>query len=83
MYKNFPRTQDFDQEQLFNLGIKSFLFPIDIISFNLRESKNDHISLSWHLTKQEKNKIAKAFYSVNNQTSLERLKALIAHKKTI
>ena len=83
MYKNFPRTQDFDQEQLFNLGIKSFLFPIDIISFNLRESKNDHISLSWHLTKQEKNKIAQAFYSVNNQTSLERLKALIAHKKTI
>lgn len=83
MYKNFPRTQDFDQEQLLNLGIKSFLFPIDIISFNLRESKNDHISLSWHLTKQEKIKIAKAFYSVNNQTSLERLKALIAHKKTI
>lgn len=83
MYKNFPRTQDFDQEQLLNLGIKNFLFPIDIISFNLRESKNDHISLSWHLTKQEKNKIAKAFYSVNNQTSLERLKALIAHKKTI
>lgn len=83
MYKNFPRTQDFDQEQLLNLGIKSFLFPIDIISFNLRESKNDHISLSWHLTKQEKIKIAQAFYSVNNQTSLERLKALIAHKKTI
>ncbi len=83
MYKNFPRTQDFDQEQLLNLGIKNFLFPIDIISFNLRESKNDHISLSWHLTKQEKIKIAKAFYSVNNQTSLERLKALIAHKKTI
>ncbi len=83
MYKNFPRTQDFDQEQLLNLGIKNFLFPIDIISFNLRESKNDHISLSWHLTKQEKIKIAQAFYSVNNQTSLERLKALIAHKKTI
>ena len=64
-------------------GIKSFSFPIDIISFNLRESRNDHISLSWHLTKQEKNKIAQAFYSVNNQTSFERLKALIAHKKTI
>ena len=83
MYNNFPRTQDFDQEQLLKLGITSFLFPIDIISFNLRESKNDHISLSWHLTKQEKIKIAQAFYSVNNQTSFERLKALIAHKKTI
>lgn len=83
MYNNFPRTQDFDQEQLLKLGTTSFSFPLDIISFNLRENRNDRISLSWHLTKQEKIKIAKAFYSVNNQSSFERLKALIAHKKTI
>ena len=83
MYNNFPRTQDFDQEQLLKLGSSSFSFPLDIISFNLRESRNDRISLSWHLTKQEKNKIAQSFYSVNNQTSFERLKALIYHKKAI
>jgi len=81
MYNNFPRTQDFDHEQLLKLGIKGFSFPIDIISFNLRESRNEHISLSWHLTKQEKNKIANAFYSKNNQQSFEHLKALILHKK--
>ena len=81
MYNNFPRTQDFDQEQLLKLGITSFSFPIDIISFNLRESRNDHISLSWHLTKQEKIKIANAFYSKNNQLAFERMKALILHKK--
>ncbi len=83
MYNNFPRTQDFDQEQLLKLATTSFSFPIDVVSFNLRESRNDRISLSWHLTKQEKIKIAKAFYSINNQSSFDRLKVLITNKKPI
>src|SRR5690606_25586486 len=30
MYKNFPRTQDFDQEQLFAIGSQQFTFPVDL-----------------------------------------------------
>lgn len=77
MYNNFPRTQDFDQEQLMDVALHHFPFPVDVISFNLREKTNDRISLSWHLTRQEKRKIAEAFYSKDNQKSFQRLKELL------
>lgn len=77
MYQNFTRTQDFDQEQLLKVCINSFNFPIDLVTFNLRENKKDRISLSWHLTKNEKQKIERAFKSSNNQLSLQKIKALL------
>lgn len=77
MYSNFPRTQDFDQEQLMKIGCKQFGFPVDLISFNLRENSKDKISLSWHLTKEEKKKIEFAFNSRRNQYSLKLLKSLL------
>lgn len=78
MYNNFPRTQDFDQEQLLKVATSGFKFPVDIITFNLRENRKDRISLSWHLTKQEKMKIANAFNSLNNQAAFNRLRKLLA-----
>jgi len=77
MYKNFPRVQDFNQEELLKIGFQFNDFPIDIVSFNLRENTGDRISLSWHLTKQEKIKIENAFLSKGNQQALERLKTLL------
>jgi len=77
MYNNFPRTQDFDQEQLMKIGLTNFPFKVNIITFNLREKKDDRISLSWHLTKQEKVKIEQAFLSMSNQFALKRLKELL------
>ena len=74
---NFTRTQDFDQEQLMKLCSKSFNFPVDIVTFNLREKSKDRISLSWHLTTKEKQKIENAFKSKENQLSLAKLKELI------
>jgi hypothetical protein len=74
---NFPRTQDFDQEQLMKLCTKSFKFPVDVVSFNLREKTNDRISLSWRLTKREKRKIEEAFYSKDNQEAFMKLKKLL------
>lgn len=77
MITNFTRTQDFDQEQLMKLCSKSFNFPVDVVTFNLREKSKDRISLSWHLTTKEKQKIQKAFQSKENQLSLIKLKKLI------
>lgn len=77
MYKNFPRVQDFNQEELISLGAQSLEFPIDLISFNLREKKEDRISLSWHLTKQEKERIKNAFKSKKNQNALAQLKRIL------
>ena len=77
IYKNFPRTQDFDQDELFKFGTEQFLFPVDLVTFNLRESKDDRISLSWHLTSQEKLKVEKAFGSKLNKNALAQLKRLL------
>jgi hypothetical protein len=81
MYRNFPKTQDFDQEQLMQIALHQFPFPIDVITFNLREKTDDRISLSWHLTRQEKKKIAEAFYSESNQKSFKRLKDVLTSSK--
>ena len=77
MYKNYPKVQDFNQEELFKIGLQSYNFPVDVISFNLREKNSDRISLSWHLTKQEKIKIKEAFSSNLNKTALEKLREII------
>lgn len=77
MYKNFTRTQDFDQDELMKLAAFSFSFPIDLIEFNLRESSKDRISLSWHLTSQEKKKISAAVSSKSNQMAFEQLRNLL------
>jgi len=79
MIVNFTRTQDFDQEQLMKLCAKSFKFPVDLVTFNLRERTDDHISLSWRLTKREKQKIDKAFSSKENKQALEKLNSLLFH----
>lgn len=70
VYSNFPRTQDFDQEELIKLTYANSRFPIRVLSLNLRENANDRISLSWHLTTKEKLKIKKALHSYENQITI-------------
>lgn len=80
MLNNFTRTQDFDLDELMKIGFESFAFPVDIVSFNLREAKMDRISLSWHLTSHEKLKIANALRSPGNQASMRELELLFGIK---
>lgn len=77
MYGNFPRVQDFNQDELLSTAIRSLDFPIEIVTFNLREDFNDRIALSWHLTKQEKQKIKNAVNSEANEKTMNRLIKLI------
>ncbi len=77
MYKNFPRTQDFDQEQFLSMAQKSLPFPVDLVNMNLRENYKQRISLSWHLTKREKDFIRSAVYSEQNMQALAALERLI------
>jgi hypothetical protein len=77
MYDNFANTQDYDQDAMIKMGVKGFKFPVDLISFNLRETQSERISLSWHLTSQEKLKIKNAINSKANQHSLEQLKKIL------
>jgi hypothetical protein len=77
MYGNFPRVQDFNQDELFSTAIRSMNYPIEVVTFNLRENFNDKISLSWHLTKKEKEKIINAIHSEENHASLGRLLSIL------
>jgi hypothetical protein len=77
MYSNFPRTQDFDQEQYLKMALSSFPSPVSMVTFNLRENQKDKISLSWHLTQQEKKKIKNALNSRKNQKALRKLQSLL------
>lgn len=71
MYKNFPRVQSYNQEELEHLGTKSLNFPLKTVVFNLMQLKNDKISLSWHLTAAEKLKIENALNSESNQKTFD------------
>lgn len=73
MYGNFPRVQDFNQDELFSTAIRSINYPIEVVTLNLRENFNDKISLSWHLTKKEKERISNAIQSERNNHSIQRL----------
>jgi hypothetical protein len=77
MYGNFPRVQDFDQDQLYSSLLRSKDYPIDFVTFNLRERAEDIIALSWHLTRNEKNRIINNLNSANNLSELSRLKRLM------
>lgn len=77
MYGNFTRTQDFDQDEMLKIGARGFKFPIDLVVFNLREDEKDRISLSWHLTSQEKIKIKNALKSKGNSHSIKQLEELL------
>lgn len=77
MYKNFPKVQDYNQNELFENSRNNYPFPVDIVTFNLMENKVDRISLSWHLTAQEKKRILNAYNSPANQKSFDKLAKLL------
>lgn len=81
MYGNFPRVQDFNQDEMFSALIRSIDYPLDIISLNLTEKSTDKVSLSWHLTAREKEFIKQAFSSENNQKAKDRLLSLLNLRK--
>ena len=77
MYNNFPRTQDYDQELLLKVGTNNLGFKVNYVSFNLLEEQKKRLSLSWHLTSQEKARVKKAFYSRGNKFAMYELTRLM------
>lgn len=81
VFSNFPRTQDYDQDQLIRVFGDKAPFPVQIVSFNLRETKTERISLSWHLTKKEKETIKQAIYKPTNTIARAKVLRLIEKKR--
>lgn len=71
-YGNFHHAQEFNATELIEVSNKTGI-PIYEISFILRNDPQDNISLSWHLTQREKNKIKSKFQSEKNQLELQKM----------
>ncbi|MFK8038386.1 MAG: hypothetical protein AB8B74_08860 [Crocinitomicaceae bacterium] len=71
-YGNYLHAQEYNASELFDFANQSDL-QIDKISFLLRKSPQDEISLSWHLTELEKLKIKNTFENAINQKELLKL----------
>jgi hypothetical protein len=71
-YGNYLQAQEFNASELIQLT-KNNNFPVEVVTFVLRPNTLDRISLNWHLTQKEKNKIKKAFYNAYNQNELNKI----------
>lgn len=79
-YDNFPRTQDYDQDELTLLGKEWLGDKLNSFTFYLKESPQEPIALSWHLTKREKNMITKTANSERIEKELKKLLDLLQFK---
>jgi hypothetical protein len=77
-YGNLFYMQDFSQNQELEYASSWFDGQIDVVDFQLKnEEELDKISLSWHLTNQEKNKVLNSINLPENRASIDRLRMLI------
>ncbi|MCL4857117.1 MAG: patatin-like phospholipase family protein, partial [Flavobacteriales bacterium] len=76
LYGNLFVIQDYNFDDMMQYLSTGFKQPINIIDFELDNAK-DKISLSWHLTKKEKQHVVNSMNSKNNQKSIVRLLTLL------
>lgn len=72
VFTNFPRIQDYDQDELLRLITDKYNVPVHTVNLNLRELIKDRISLSWHLTEHEKLKVLEAIRRSSNVKEFKR-----------
>ena len=77
IYSNFTTIHHYHQDQLLQYTSTWFDGKIDIIPFELGNDEGHEISLSWHLTKKEKQHVLESIYLKKNQESIARLTKLL------
>jgi len=76
IFSNLFPIQDYSLDEMLHYLGNDFTQPVDVIDFELNNSENE-ISLSWHLTTKEKEKVLNSINSKKNQEALKRLKLLL------
>ncbi|MFN0033121.1 MAG: hypothetical protein ACKVOR_13255 [Flavobacteriales bacterium] len=77
IYGNITKTHDYNSEQMLRYAQGWFNNKVDLISFQLHQEREDHISLNWHLTRSEKKHIRDATRDAYFQQELKRLQLLL------
>lgn len=76
IYGNLLTIQDYNQEESFQYAQSWFKGKLDYITVEL-PTKEQEISLSWHLTTREKNSIYTSIFLPQNVDALNKLKKLV------
>jgi hypothetical protein len=78
IYGNLLTIQDYNQDENYEYARAWFKGNFDLITFEL-PTKEEDISLSWHLTTREKNSVYHAASLQQNMDSFNRLKLLLGY----
>jgi hypothetical protein len=76
IYGNFGRVQEYMQDQMFKDANRLLGVEIQWVNFELLQEDEQPISLSFHLSKLEKQQILKALEREDNKESIETVKQL-------
>ncbi|MAX81400.1 MAG: hypothetical protein CL843_14665 [Crocinitomicaceae bacterium] len=76
VYGNYLQMQDYNQDEILHQTSALLNDKLSIINLQLKRTKKENISLSWHLTKEEKERIINSIYEPENQSAIEIIKLL-------
>lgn len=71
-YGNLFTVQDYHHDYEIEQSSHWFAGKIDVIDFELQNDAPDIISLSWHLTQREKNRVMGSMFSATNKAALKK-----------
>jgi hypothetical protein len=77
IYGNMTKTHDYNNEQMLEYLQAWFDQEIDLVTLQLQQSKETHVSLSWHLTEAERQHIRNATKDEHFQKEAARIKRLL------
>lgn len=77
VYDNIFNIQDYNNDELLRQANQWLEAPLEVVDFQLRNEGNDNISLSWHLTTDEKRRIRSSLYLPENQKAILKLQKLL------
>lgn len=77
VYDNIFSIQDYNNEEMIRHANQWLDAPLEVVDFQLRNEGEENISLSWHLTTQEKKKIRSSIYLPDNQKAILKLQKLL------
>lgn len=75
--KNVLRIQDYNNAQLVKKLKQNYNAPIDSFTLFMNQNEKQNISMSWHLTQLDCEKIYASIESKHNQQSIKEIKKLI------
>ncbi len=78
VYDNFVRVQDQDYDLMLRLFDPAGSAPLEVIELQLWHDEQERISLSWHLTRVERERVLRSIRSKANTAAFSRLAELLA-----